>query len=224
MNTILIQHIWISSQGKEDIKLEQIRASVSLPFHTFLGSSEKLEPTVQTPSVATEILEPPKPVSDIVSASPLDEIIMLESDTGAEGMELNNLENYNVHMEKSSGVFTSGKEDKEPVSLSELSSNFKKCFHSNDQNNKTRQHGKTEESSGVVQLKAFDYEAARKHVEFGEHTKHASSQDCGEVEVSDSKQLSTIGQEQASNSTKQLQQGKRRQAFPASGNRSATFR
>ncbi|XP_047161120.1 protein RRP6-like 2 isoform X1 [Vigna umbellata] len=211
-------------KGKEDIKLEHIRSSVSLPFHSFLGSSEKSEPTVETPSVASEMLEPTKPVSDIVSASPLDEIIMLESDTGAESMELNNLENYNVRMEKNSGVFTSEKEDKEPVSLMELSSNFKKCFHSNDQNNKTRQHGKTEQSSGVVQLKAFDYEAARKHVEFGEHTKHASSRDCGEVEVSDSKQRSTIGQEQASNSTKQLQQGKRRQAFPASGNRSATFR
>jgi len=191
-----------------------------------LGSSEKSEPTVETPSVASEMLEPPKPVSDIVSASPLDNIIMLESDTGAEGMELNKLENYNVHMEKNSGVFTSGKEDKdEPVSLSELSSNFQKCFHSNDQNNKTRQHKKTEQSSGVVQLKAFDYEAARKHVKYGEHTKHASSQDCDvEVEDSDSKQRSTIGQEQASDSTKQLQQGKRRQAFPASGNRSATFR
>ncbi|WVZ15230.1 hypothetical protein V8G54_012796 [Vigna mungo] len=211
-------------KGKEDIKLEQIRSSVSLPFHTFLGSSEKSEPTVETPCVASEMLEPPKPVSDIVSASPLDEIIMLESDTGAESMELNNLENYNVSMEKNSGVFTSKKEDKEPVSLMELSSNFKKCFHSNDQKNKTRQHRKTEQSSGVVQLKAFDYEAARKHVEFGEHTKHASSRDCGEVEVSDSKQRSTIGQEQASDSTKQLQQGKRRQAFPASGNRSATFR
>ncbi|KAK7364714.1 hypothetical protein VNO80_13455 [Phaseolus coccineus] len=213
-------------KGKEEIKLEQIRSSVTLPFHAFLGSSEKSEPTVKTPSVASEMLEPPKPISNIVSDSPLDEIIMLESDTAAEGMELNNLENYNVHLEKNSGVFTSGEEDKdEPVSLSELSSNFRKCFHSNDQNNKTRQHKKTEESSGLVQLKAFDYEAARKHVKFGEHKKHASSQDCvGEVEDSNSKQRSTIGQEQASDSTKQLQQGKRRQAFPASGNRSATFR
>ncbi|XP_014524242.1 protein RRP6-like 2 isoform X2 [Vigna radiata var. radiata] len=42
-------------KGKEDIKLEQIRSSVSLPFHTFLGSSEKSEPKVETPSVASEI-------------------------------------------------------------------------------------------------------------------------------------------------------------------------
>ncbi|CAJ1947892.1 unnamed protein product [Sphenostylis stenocarpa] len=219
----------LGPEGKEDIKLEQIRSSVSLPFHTFLGSSEKSKPTVETPSVAFELSEPPKPVSDIVSASPLDEIIMLESDMGGEDMMQNNLGNSNVQTEKNSGVSTSGKEDKdEPVSLSELSSNFKKCFHSNDQNNKTRQPKKSDRFSGVVQLKPFDYEAARKHAKVGEDTKKASSQDCdGEVDDSGSKkQRSIIGQErgQASDSTKQLQQGKRRQAFPASGNRSATFR
>ncbi|TKY46324.1 Exosome component 10 [Spatholobus suberectus] len=213
-------------KGKEEIKLEQIRSSVSLPFHSFLGSSEKSEPIVETPSVASEMSEPQKPVPDLVSASSLDEIIMLESDTGAEDMEQNNLENSNEHTEKNSVVSTSGKED-EPVSLSELSSNFQKCFHSTDQNNKTRPPKKTEEPSGLVQLKPFDYEAARKHVKFVEDTKHASSQGCdGHMETEDSgskKLLSTIGPGQASDLTKQLPQGRRRQAFPASGNRSATF-
>ncbi|KAL2335105.1 hypothetical protein Fmac_016318 [Flemingia macrophylla] len=216
-------------KGKEEIKLEQIRSSVSLPFHSFLGSSEKSEPTVGTPIVASEMSEPQKPVSDIVSAPPLDEIIMLESDTGAEDMGQNNLENSNEQRVKNSVVSTSGKEDEdEPVSLSELSSNFQKCFHSNDQNNKTRQLKKTEEPNGLVQLKPFDYEAARKQVKFGEDTKHASSKGSdGHMETEDSgskKQRSTIGQGQPSDLTKQLQQGKRRQAFPASGNRSATFR
>nr|KYP65283.1 Exosome component 10 [Cajanus cajan] len=216
-------------KGKEEIKLEQIRSSVSLPFHSFLGSSEKSEPTVGTLSVASKVSEPQKPVPDIVPPPPLDEIIMLESDMGAEDMEQNNLENSNEHREKNSVVSTSGKEDEdEPVSLSELSSNFQKCFHSNDQTNKTRQLKKTEEPSGLVQLKPFDYEAARKHVKFGEDTKHASSQGSyGHMETDDTgskKQRSTVGQEQASDLTKQLQQGKRRQAFPASGNRSATFR
>ncbi|RDX95637.1 Protein RRP6-like 2, partial [Mucuna pruriens] len=202
-------------KGKEEMKLEQIRSLVSLPFHSFLGSSEKTEAS----AASSEMSEPQKPSSDIVSTSPLDEIIMLESD-----MEQNNLENSNEHREKKSLVSTSGKEDEdEPVSLSELSSNFQKCFHSNDQNNKTRQ------PSGLVQLKPFDYEAARKHVKFGERTKHASSssQDCdGHMETEDSgskKQRSTMGQE-TGDLPKQLQQGRRRQAFPASGNRSATFR
>ncbi|RZB57549.1 Protein RRP6-like 2 isoform E [Glycine soja] len=217
-------------KGKEEIKLEQIRSSVSLPFHSFLGSSEKSEPTEEIPSVASEMSEPQKPVSDVVSASPVDEIIMLESDTGAKDMEQNNLENSNEHREKDSVVSTSGKEDEdEPVSLSELSSNLKKCFHSNDQNNKIRQPKKTEQPSGLVQLKPFDYEAARKHVKFGEHKKHASSKGSdGHMEVVEDsgskKQRSTTGQGQASDLSKQLPQGRRRQAFPASGNRSSTFR
>lgn len=213
-------------KGKEEIKLEQIRSSVSLPFHSFSGSSEKSEPAVETHSVAPEMSELQKPVSDI---TPLEEVIMLESDTGAEDMEQSNLGNSNEDRENISVVSTSGKEDEDvPVSLSELSSNFQKCFHSNDQNNKTRPPMKTEQPSGEVKLKPFDYEAARKHVKFGEDTKNASSKDCGaDMETEDSgskKQRSTIGQGQDSDSSKQLQQGRRRQAFPASGNRSATFR
>ncbi|KAL2646700.1 hypothetical protein AAZV13_05G072200 [Glycine max] len=211
-----------TTKGKEDSKLEQIRSSVSLPFHSFLGSSEKSEPTVETHTVASEMLESQRPVSDVVSVSPLDEIIMLESGTGAENMEQNNLESSSEHREKDSVVSISGKEDEdESVSLLELSSNFKKCFHSNDQNYKTRWPKKTEQPSGLVPMKPFDYEAARKHVKFGEHTKHASSKGSdSHMEVEDSgskKQRSTIGQGQ-------LPQGRRRQAFPASGNRSSTFR
>ncbi|KAK7315522.1 hypothetical protein VNO77_34072 [Canavalia gladiata] len=215
-------------KGKEEIKLEQIRSSVTLPFHSFLGGSEKSEPIVETSSVASETLEPQKVVSDPAFTSTLDEIIRLDSDTGAEDMEQNSLKSCNEHREKNSVVSTSGKEDDEPVSLSELSSNFQKCFHSDDQNNKTRQPKKTEQPSGLLQLKPFDYEAARKHVKFGEDTRHAASQSCdGQMETDDSgskKQRSTVGQGQANDLTKQLQQGRRRQAFPASGNRSATFR
>ncbi|KAK7380775.1 hypothetical protein VNO78_33294 [Psophocarpus tetragonolobus] len=216
-------------KGKEELKLEQIRSSVTLPFHSFLGSSEKSESTVETPTVASEMSEPQKPVSDIASASPLDEIIMLESDAGAEDTGQNSLGNSSEHRKKNFVESTSRKKhENEPVSLSELSSNFQKCFHSNDQNNKTRHPQKTEQPSGIVQLKPFDYEAARKNFKFGEATKHASSQD-GDVrmEVEDSgskKQRSTIEQEKANDSSQQLPQGRRRQAFPASGNRSATFR
>ncbi|KAG5022865.1 hypothetical protein JHK82_018764 [Glycine max] len=74
-------------KGKEDIKLEQIRSFASLPFHSILVSSEKSEPIVENPTIASKMLEPQKFVSDVVSTSPLDEIIMLESNTGAENME-----------------------------------------------------------------------------------------------------------------------------------------
>lgn len=218
-------------KGKEEIKLEQIRSSVTLPFHSFLGSSEKSKPVVESPSIASEMSTLQKPVADPVSTSALEEIIMLESDTVAEDMEKNNLDNLDEPREKSSSVSTSENEDEdededdEPTSLSELSSNFQKCFQSNNQNIKIRQPKKTEQPGGVLQLKAFDYEAAREQVKFGERTSTRGAGD-GRIEKKDSggKKRSALGQEQPSDLTKQLQQGRRRQAFPASGNRSATFR
>ena len=68
-----------------------------------------------------------------------EEIIMLDTGTGAEEDDIeqdNNLENSNDHTEKNSSASTS--DEDEPRSLSELSSNFQKCFQANNQNNKTR--------------------------------------------------------------------------------------
>ncbi|KAK2451240.1 hypothetical protein P8452_14456 [Trifolium repens] len=215
----------LDKKGKEEIKLEKIRSSVTLPFHSFSGSSDKANTVFETPSVASD---QQKPVSDPVSTSPLDEIIMLETDTGAEedAEQNNNLENPNEHREKNSSASSS--DEDEPTSLSELSSNFQKCFQSNKQNNKTGKPKKTEQASGLLQLTPFDYEAAMNHVKFGEKKKDPSSQNCdGRAEKKDSggkKRSSTIGEGQPSDLTKQFQQGRRRAAFPASGNRSATFR
>lgn len=152
---------------------------------------------------------------------------MLETDTGAEEdiEQNNNRENPNENREKNSSA--SSDED-EPTSLSELSSNFQKCFQSNNQNNKTRLPKKTEQRRGLLQLQPFDYEEAMKHVKFGEKKKDPSSQNSnGRVEKEDAggkKKRSTIGEAQPSDLTKQFQQGRRRLAFPTSGNRSATFR
>jgi exosome complex exonuclease RRP6 len=79
-----------------------------------------------------------------------------------------------------------------------------------------------------LQLTPYDYEAAMNHVKFGEKKKNPSSQNCdGRAEKEDAggkKKRSTIGEGQPSDLPKQFQQGRRRAAFPASGNRSATFR
>lgn len=189
-----------------------------------MGSSENSKPVVETPSVA---LDQQKPVSDPVSTFAPEEIIMLETDTGAEDdiEQDNNLENSNEHTKKNFSASTS--DEDEPKSLSELSSNFQKCFQANNQNNKTRKPKKTEQASGLLQLTPFDYEAAMNHVKFGERKKDPSSQNCdGRVEKEGSggkKKRSTIGEAEPSE-PKQFQQGRRRQAFPSSGNRSATFR
>lgn len=214
----------LDKKGKEEIKLEQIRSSVILPFHSFAGSSETSKPVVETPSVADQ----QKPVSDPASTSALDEIIMLDTDTGAEEdvEQNNNLENPTEQMEKNPSASTS--DEDEPKSLSELSANFKKCFQSNKQNNRIRKPKKTEQASGLLQLTPYDYEAAMNHVKFGEKKKNPSSQNCGgraeKEDAGGKKKRSTIGEGQPSDLTKQFQQGRRRAAFPASGNRSATFR
>lgn len=108
----------------------------------------------------------------------------------------------------------------EPMSLSDLSSNFQKCLKTNNQEQKS------EGTSGGVGFKPFDYEAAKKEVKFGEfgrkEGKTGEKQDGGK----------NFGKKKKGGSDKKskqdedglLPQGKRRQAFPASGNRSATFR
>ena len=193
-----------------------------------MGSSEKPKPVVETPIVAPETSELQTPVSDPVSTSPLDEIIMLDSGAGEEDADQNNQENSDERREKISVVSTSGKEDNdEPTSLSELSSSLQKCFQSNNQKNKTKETKKIDQPNGLLLLKPFDYEAARKNFKFGNDTKHASYEnDDGHMEQDDSgsKKKRSTGQGQTSDLTKQLPQGRRRQAFPASGNRSATFR
>ncbi|XP_050901233.1 protein RRP6-like 2 [Lathyrus oleraceus] len=44
----------LDKKGKEEIKLEQIRSSVTLPFHSFLGSSETSKAVVETLTVAPD--------------------------------------------------------------------------------------------------------------------------------------------------------------------------
>ncbi|KAJ8441086.1 hypothetical protein Cgig2_000347 [Carnegiea gigantea] len=106
----------------------------------------------------------------------------------------------------------------EPMSLSDLSSSFQKCL-------KTNQEQKTKETEGTsgLQFKPFDYEAARKEFKFGKAVEKG-------MKVCDDDGRKSLGKKKggASDKSKQdeggLPQGRRRQVFPASGNRSATFR
>ncbi|XP_028761310.1 protein RRP6-like 2 isoform X2 [Neltuma alba] len=227
-----------SKKGKEEAKLEQIRSSVSLPFHSFMGSSEKSKIVEENPGVAaaeSEALTSQNPVSDNpVSASTADEIILLESDTDPEDTANNNPESTKEDMERNSVVSTSGKENEdEPMSLSELSSSFQKCFQSKTQNSRNRLASKTEESRGLLEVMPFDYEAARQQVKFGEDAEDATLQEEDAEDGSlrrrqgnsgSKKKNSTIGQGQTSDLAKEFAPARRRQAFPASGNRSSTFR
>ncbi|KAI4350323.1 hypothetical protein L6164_004789 [Bauhinia variegata] len=100
-------------KGQEEMKLEQIRSSVNLPFHSFSGGSETTKVVVETPSTASQVLEPQNPGPDTVSTPNLDEIIVLEDETDPEDATHNNLESTNDCREKNSLVSTSGKDNEE---------------------------------------------------------------------------------------------------------------
>ncbi|CAA7016043.1 unnamed protein product [Microthlaspi erraticum] len=192
---------------KEEVKLEQIRSSVNLAFPSFTdkGSDSKSAmkvheeiPTAMPSSVSkqdgvTELKDDSEETSGRNSESKVsgfgtEDVILLDSADGKEA----------------------DAED-EPMSLSELSTNFQKCFNSmNKSNNKAQK-------PEFLNIEPFDYEAARKEVKFGDGQKGRQG---GKREGS-----AAGGKKKGpAPEDSEFGQGKRRQAFPASGNRSATFK
>ncbi|KAH9618573.1 hypothetical protein KSS87_003885 [Heliosperma pusillum] len=110
-------------------------------------------------------------------------------------------------------------DDDEPMSLSDLSTSFQKCLQAKSQDQVTEEDNNSKET-GVLQFKPFDYEAARKQMEFGANTKTTADSGNNDFNVGKKKGVGSGRSKQ----DELLPQGKRRQAFPASGNRSSTFR
>lgn len=198
----------------EEDKLEQIRSSVNLPFRSFTDKgSEAKSATETSPKVHVK----PEELSTTMAASvsKQDGVTELKDDSEEETSE-NVGSSGRVSEPKVSGSETDdvilldngGAKEDEPMSLSELSTNFQKCFNSMNKSNKAQK-------PEFFNIEPFDYEAARKEVKFGEGQKGRQG---GKKEVK-SGQKKGSGPEQS-----EFGQGKRRQAFPASGNRSATFK
>ncbi|XP_062113570.1 protein RRP6-like 2 [Humulus lupulus] len=206
-----------STKDKEEAKLEQIRASVHLPFHSFSSISEQSKPVVEAPVAVSEVPAPDVPANALAASSRLDDIIMLRTDNT--DTEESKSEPGTVKDADSSSVVSSLKIDKEeePMSLSDLSSSFQQCF----QDRKAKQVDRTQISGGL-QLEPFDYEAARKQVLFGE--KNTKEHRKGGVGNSKGKKKSDKSRASNDEELGDFSQGRRRKAFPASGNRSSTFR
>ncbi|KAJ0255042.1 Protein RRP6-like 2 [Hirschfeldia incana] len=181
----------------EEGKLEQIRSSVNLQFHSFTDKSSDDSKSAAGPSPK---LDDSEEASEIVGTS--DRVSDAEASC---------FETENVILLDDGGGKEADAED-EPMSLSELSTNFQKCFNSmNKSNNKAQK-------PEFLNIEPFDYEAARKEVTFGEGQKGRQG---GKKEGG-----SKAGGQKKGSAPEQSEfgQGKRRQAFPASGNRSATFK
>ncbi|XP_034223777.1 protein RRP6-like 2 isoform X3 [Prunus dulcis] len=197
-------------KNKED-KLEQIRSSMNFPFHSFTGSSEQSKPIIEAPATSSEIPQSEGPLTASPERSNLDDIITLENDSDV-GKPIND--------SVASALERNGED--EPMSLSDLSSSFQKCFQSRKQNKKPREVEKSQESGGL-QVKPFDYEAAKRGVIFGAKPVKEAGEGVRSLN-SGGKKKSLGGIVSNDDGSKELAQGRRRQAFPASGNRSATFR
>ncbi|KAJ4721305.1 protein RRP6-like 2 [Melia azedarach] len=233
------------NQDKDEVKLEQIRSSVNLPFHSTFTRDEQLQQvdaiefesnkSEQTKSIVEEsggVLEAPQskePPAIPSARSDTEDIIFLEDNTNEDEEPAHgNLETKNVASEDNSASLGSDVEmDKqdETMSLSDLSNSFQQCFHATKKPEKPE---KSEEPSGLLQLKPFDFETARKQIKFGLDAVEESARVDGNkkkpLNSGEKKKVSAADQAQKDDGTRELSQGRRRFAFPATGNRSATFR
>ncbi|KAG6437430.1 hypothetical protein SASPL_102347 [Salvia splendens] len=208
---------------KEDSKLEQIKSTVSLPFHTFSGGDERLHSEVEESAKIPEVVheeEPPAPATD----SSLVDIIVLD-DSDIEDSDDANLDAARDDRSRQVENNETGStlEGDEPISLSDLSSSFRKCFPSLEQAMGSKVVVKSRPAEASIEVKPFDYEAARKQVIFGGQRKvEPLVEDDGSLKRKERRKgSSAVGKD---DEPSEHPQGRRRQAFPASGNRSATFR
>ncbi|KAG9132119.1 hypothetical protein Leryth_025189 [Lithospermum erythrorhizon] len=204
----------------EQMKLEQIISAVNLPFLPFVTMVQPAFPV--KPSLTEE------PVSS-ETTSKAEDIILLNSDNEDppnvvfEPVEKNT--DQTEHCGRT-GVCGNDEED-DGMSLSDLSSSFQKCFQSINESRRVERREKSQgHEGGLLQLKPFDYEAARKQVIFGKASRREEGDDNrSRVGKGNNRKASSAGGGVAqSQQAEDLPQGKRRQAFPTSGNRSATFR
>ncbi|KAG2251649.1 hypothetical protein Bca52824_081785 [Brassica carinata] len=203
---------------KNRLKLEQIRSSVNLQFQSFTDkSSESKSATGPSPKEPEEVSTTmPASVSKQHGATALKDDSEEASEIAGTSdrvsdAEVSCFETENVILLDDGGGKEVDAED-EPMSLSELSTNFQKCFNSMSKSNNKAQKPE------FLNVEPFDYEAARKEVTFGEGQKGRQG---GKKEGG-----SKAGGQKKGSAPEQSEfgQGKRRQAFPASGNRSATFK
>ncbi|KAM3362823.1 protein RRP6-like 2 [Capsicum galapagoense] len=202
----------------EDIQVQQIKASVSLPFHAFSGQE-----AATSPAKPLEINHKEEPVA---TKCKLD-IVTLENDSDAGKSvkgELSTGEQYNSF---AMPVATSKLED---VILLDTDSDVEEPVNDDSQVTDTAKLAeKPQAHESQLKVQPFDYEAARKQVVFGEDPGKKQPEREGDEsrrsrkDKGDKKDL-LVGEPPKIEGTAEFQQGRRRQAFPASGNRSYTFR
>lgn len=153
------------------------------------------------------------------------DIIMLDDDSDEETVKVNpKSKNDESPQDKVSTTLSSNEKD-ETMSLSDVPSAHLQTANGTG-NNKLVENSKEQGPSGLLQIKPFDYEAARKEVRFGEDRRRSDDNGVGKNkhDTGNRKKNTGKGQSEGGEESGGFQLGRRRQAFPVTGNRSATFR
>ncbi|CAN4125089.1 unnamed protein product [Withania somnifera] len=217
----------------EKIQVQQIKSSVSLPFHAFSGSVEQIQQAATGPAKPLEINHREEPVAtdcklDVITLetdsddgeSVKGELSTDEQENSAMAVATSELEDV-ILLDTDSDLEEPSKDDKE------VTDNQSSLIN---EERKAKLAEKPQAHEGQLKVQPFDYEAARKQVVFGEDPgKQQPEREGYESSKSrniegDKKKDLLVGQPPKIEETTEFQQGRRRQAFPASGNRSYTFR
>ncbi|WOG91029.1 hypothetical protein DCAR_0310277 [Daucus carota subsp. sativus] len=204
---------------KGEVKLRQNKSTVNLPFRSFSGRGNGLQPAI--PAKPLEVSCHKAPDTVVATDSRLQNTILLNEKLGDEQVHEDPMPEQKIS--NISASFFDVDDGDETVSLSDLSSSFRKCFQSTHRERKAPQVWKTHEP--LHQFKPFDYEAATKQAVY-EDSKRRKSKDDSEnrnKHAENMKKKSIIGHSEGGEESGGFQLGRRRQAFPATGNRSATF-
>ncbi|KAK4339079.1 hypothetical protein RND71_040541 [Anisodus tanguticus] len=198
----------------EEIQVQQIKSSVSLPFHAFSGRIEQIQQAATDPAKPLEINHREEPV---VTNSKLDATVETDSDDGESVKgELSTGEQENSF---AMPVATSKLED---VILLDTDSDLEEPVK--DDSEATNCQPECGENKKTVSVEMDERDENMKQVVFGEDPGKQQPQREGDESRrsrTDKKDL-VLGQPPKIEGTAEFQQGRRRQAFPASGNRSYT--
>ncbi|CAL1382429.1 unnamed protein product [Linum trigynum] len=224
------------NRDKKDTKLEKIKSMVSLPFHSFAGRDDEQPSKPEVKKEAARVSQPEEPAD----AAPASEIIMFDSESNDRGLETDSeLEidesEDNIRAKKESPESPPQGDDEadQTVSVSDLSSSFVKCFQSKDKKRSGDPNSGSMEPSGLPDVKPFDYAAAaEKLLKFERHWPGTAKESEGVVgrkkpdlrELVRGKKAAEGSSEKDDGTTSEFRPGRRRHAFPASGNRSYSYR
>ncbi|KAI0524872.1 hypothetical protein KFK09_004262 [Dendrobium nobile] len=201
-----------SEQEKNENKVEQIKASVILPFFSFAseGNIPETSPTKKN-FVATQTVPSPEQPSKALT---MEEVIPLENGTDGSDSPAESPKSVDRPNGDADATETC-------MSLSDLSSGFQQC----SQFIYERSNLQANDRPSV--LMPFDYSTARKTMKFEEEI---GGEDDGGGMIDGVRPASRVAKEGFLSSrnngerTERGNQPRRRQAFPPSGNRSTTYR